>query len=45
VEVFDEAILGEEGFDFGFGLEGVEIDDVVEEAGLAEFELGGGLEV
>lgn len=45
VEVFDEAVFGEEGFDFGIGMKDVEIDDIGEEAGFAEFQRGGGKEV
>lgn len=45
LDVFDEAVFGEEGFDLGVGLDGIEIDDFEEEAGLFCFEASGGEEI
>lgn len=45
MEVFDEAVFGQQRFDFGFAVKDVEIDDFIEQARLAEFERGGGEKV
>ena len=45
LDVLDQPVLGQQGFDFAVGLDDVEIDDIVQQAGLLELELGGGLEI
>ncbi len=45
LDVFDQAILGQQCFDFAFGLKGFKIHHVLDHLGLETFELGAGLEI
>ena len=45
LDVLDQPVLGQQGFDLGVGLDDLEVDDVVEQPGLLGLELGRRLEV